>query len=181
MLTLTDPRKNKKASMNRQGLSNSPFFAIRKNKVAWPTLRKAYMTDENVPALKKFITGKGRSIVFLDAEYETKLNRYVRKDPMERACSFEFMLRKKGVKGAIQALGWLGNFHNGNIAHFAPQFPQIQCWIETLGYEKAMLFFEEGCFKIYAEIANILYDGNIIDKEVKEFIDNGNRVLASLN
>lgn len=177
MITSKDLRKNTKVGMNRQGLSSSPFFASRKNRVAWPTLRKAYMTDENVPALKKFVTGKGRSIVFLDALYETTLNRYVGKDPWERAVSFEFMLRKKGVKGAIQSLVWLGNFHNGNIVHFAPQFPQIQCWIEALGYEEAMRFFEEGCFNIYKEIANILYGGNILDKEVKQFIENGSRVL----
>jgi len=177
-IVLEDNRTNRKVGMNRQGLSDSPFFATRKNRVAWPTLRKAYMTDDNVPALKKYVTGKGRSIVFLDALYETKLNRYVRKDPWERAVSFEFMLRKKGVKGAIQALVWLGNFHNGNIAHFAPQFPQMQCWIEALGYERAMRFFEEGCFNIYKEIANILYGGNILDEEVKEFIDNGSKVLG---
>ena len=178
-IVLEDNRSNRKVGMNRQGLSSSPFFATRKNRVAWPTLRKAYMTDENVPTLKKFVTGKGRSIVFLDALYETKLNRYVRKDPWERAVSFEFMLRKKGVKGAIQALVWLGNFHNGNIVHFAPQFPQMQCWIEALGYERAMLFFEESCFNIYKEIANILYGGDILDEEVKEFIENGSKVLEA--
>ena len=177
MITSKDLRKNTKVGMNRQGLSSSPFFANRKNRVVWPTLRKAYMTEENIPVLKKFVTGKGRSIVFLDALYETKLNRYVRKDPWERAVSFEFMLRKKGVKGAIQALVWLGNFHNGNIAHFAPQFPQMQCWVEALGYERAMLFFEEGCFNIYKEIANILYSGNILDEEVKGFIENGDKFL----
>lgn len=175
---LEDNRTNRKVGMNRQGLPNSPFFAIRKNKVCWPTYRKAYMTDENISILKKYVTGKGRSIVFLDGTYVTKLNRYVRKDPVERACSFEFMLRKKGVKGAIQTLVWLGNFHNGNIIHFGPQFSQMQCWIEALGYERAMRFFEEGCFNIYKEIANILYGGEILDKEVKEFIDNGNKCLG---
>lgn len=173
-----DFRKNKKAAMNRQGLSESPFFAIRKNKVMWPTLRKAYMTDENIPRLKKHVMSKGRSIIFLDGGYETKLNRYVRKDSNERAVFFEFMLRKKGVKGAIQTLVWIGNFHNGAIAHFSPQFPQFQCWVDCLGYKEAMYFFEEACFRIYKDIADILYDGPYLDKEVKEFIDNGVRVLG---
>jgi len=173
-----DFRKNKKAAMNRQGLSNSPIFSIRKNKVMWPTLRKAYMTDENIPALKKYVMSKGRSIIFLDGGYETKLNRYVRKDSNERAVFFEFMLRKKGVKGAIQTLVWIGNFHNGCIAHFSPQFPQFQCWVDCLGYEEAMRFFEEGCFRIYKEIANILYNGPYLDEEVKEFIENGSKYVA---
>ena len=177
MLVL-DKRKNKKVSMNRQGIPGSPFFGHRKNKVAWPTLRGAYMNEENVVILKKYATSKGRSIVFLDGEYNTKLNRYVRKAPEERAVFFEFMLRKKGVKGAIQTLVWLGNFHNGSIIHFGPQFSQIQCWIECLGYEPAMLFFEEACFKIYNDVANILYDDSPMDSEVKEFIDNGLRKIS---
>lgn len=173
-----DFRKNKKAAMNRQGLSNSPIFSIRKNKVMWPTLRKAYMTDENIPALRKYVMSKGRSIIFLDGGYETKLNRYVRKDSNERAVFFEFMLRKKGVKGAIQTLVWIGNFHNGSIIHFGPQFGQMQCWVDCLGYEEAMRFFEEGCFRIYKEIANILYNGPYLDEEVKEFIENGSKYVA---
>lgn len=174
-----DFRKNKKAAMNRQGLSESPFFALRKNKVMWPTLRKAYMTDENIPRLKKHVMSKGRSIIFLDGGYETKLNRYVRKDSNERAVFFEFMLRKKGVKGAIQTLVWIGNFHNGAIAHFGPQFGQMQCWIDCLGYKDAMYFFEEACFKIYNEIANILYGDIPKDKEVSEFINNGLKIISN--
>lgn len=173
-----DYRKNKKAAMNRQGLAESPFFAIRKNKVMWPTLRKAYMNDENVAKLKKHVMSKGRSIIFLDGRYETKLNRYVRKDSNERAVFFEFMLRKKGVKGAIQTLVWIGNFHNGAIAHLSPQAPQFQCWVDCLGYKEAMLFFEEACFRIYKDIADILYGGEYLDKEVKEFIDNGVKYLG---
>lgn len=170
---MNDFRKNTKVAMNRQGLPESPFFAIRKNKVMWPTLRKAYMTDENVLLLKKYVMSKGRSIIFLDGRYETKLNRYVGKDSNERAVFFEYMLRKPGVKGAIQTIVWIGNFHNGTIIHFGPQFSQIQCWIECLGYKEAMLFFEEACFKIYKDIADILYGGDYLDEEVKEFIDNG--------
>lgn len=167
---MLDLRKNKLVSMNRQGFPGSPYFAIRKNKVAWPTLRKAYITDENVELLKKYIKKAGRSIVFLDGPYETKLNRYVKKNPMERAVFFEFMLRKKGIKGAIQTLVWIGNFHNGSIIHFGPQFPQMQCWLEMAGKE-GMLFFEESCYKIYKDIALILYNNNVTDKEVIQFLN----------
>ena len=173
-----DFRKNKKVAMNRQGLSDSPIFNVRKNKVIWPTLRKAYMTDDNIQKLKKYVTGTGRSIIFLDGVYDTKLNRYVKKDSKERAVFFEFMLRKKGVKGAIQTICWIGNFHNGSIIHFGPQFPQFQCWVDCLGYQEAMRFFEEGCFKIYRDIAAILYSGPYQDEEVKEFIENGSRYLS---
>jgi hypothetical protein len=175
---MIDTRKNKKVSMNRQPLNNSPFFAIRKNKVKWPTMRKGYMTDENILLLKKYVMGKGRSIIFLEGNYETKLNRYVKKDSTERSVFFEFMLRKKGVKGAIQTLCWIGNFHNGTIIHFGPQFSQLQCWVECLGYEEAMNFFEEACFTIYSEVADILYGDTPKDKEVEEFLLNGRKLLA---
>jgi hypothetical protein len=41
-----------------------------------------------------------------------------------------------------------------------------------------MLFFEEACFRIYKDIADILYGGEYLDKEVKEFIDNGVKYLG---
>lgn len=170
-------RKDDKVSMNRQPLQ-SEFFSIRKNKVKWPTLRQAYMTDENIEKIKQYVTGTGRSIIFLDGKYDTKLNRYVQADPTERAVFFEFMLMKKGVKGAIQTLVWIGNFHNGSIIHFGPQFPQCLCWFEA-GGKIAQTFFEECCFKIYKDIADILYNGNIIDDEVKEFINNGKKKLLA--
>ena len=90
----------KKISMNRRQL-DSPFFAIRKEKVKWPTIRKAYMTDDNVKVLKEYVTKKGRSIIFLDGKYDTTLNRYKNLPPEERAISWEFMCREKGVKGGI--------------------------------------------------------------------------------
>ncbi len=136
------------------------------------------MTDQNIPLLKKYVMGKGRSIIFLEGNYETKLNRYVKKDPVERSVFFEFMLRKKGVKGAIQTLCWIGNFHNGTIIHFGPQFSQLQCWVECLGYQEAMNFFEEACFVIYSEVANILYGDTPKDKEVEEFLVNGRKLLT---
>jgi hypothetical protein len=176
---MIDNRKDKKVSMNRQPLSNSPFFAMRKNKVKWPTMRKAYMTDSNIPVLKNYVMGKGRSIIFLEGNYETKLNRYVKKDPTERSVFFEFMLRKKGVKGAIQTLCWIGNFHNGTIIHFGPQFSQLQCWVECLGYNEAMRFFEESCFEIYSNVVDILYGDTPKDIEVQEFINNGVKTISN--
>ena len=89
---------NTKVSMNRQPLLDSPFFSMRRNNVKWPTLRKGYLTDDNVELLREYATRKGRSIIFLDGDYITKLNRYVRKDPTERAVFFEFMCREKELK-----------------------------------------------------------------------------------
>jgi len=118
-------------------------------------MRKAYMTDSNIPVLKNYVMGKGRSIIFLEGNYETKLNRYVKKDPTERSVFFEFMLRKKGVKGAIQTL----------------------CWIECLGYNEAMRFFEESCFEIYSNVVDILYGDTPKDIEVVEFLKNGMKII----
>lgn len=169
-----DMRKNKNVSMNRQPLHESPFFAMRNVDVKWPTIRKAYMNDDNVAVLKKFATSKGRSIVFLDGEYITKLNRYVGKAPEERAVFFEFMIKEKGLKGAIFLLCWIGNFHNGCIFHAAPQYPQMNCWIDTLGKDKANEFFEKHAFLLYCNVVNIVYNnGPIIDTDVKRFIENG--------
>lgn len=166
-----DSRKNSKVSMNRQGIPSSPFFAVRKNKVAWPTIRKIYMNDENVSVLKKYVTSKGRSIVFLDGEYITKLNRYVGKAPEERAVFFEFMCKDKDIKGGIFLLCWIGNFHNGCIFHAAPQFPQMQCWVDALGEKEANRFFEKHAVKIYREVVEILSQGQSIqDEEVREFL-----------
>lgn len=181
--TLEKPTKlPKPLSMNRKPLMASSFFGMRKDKVKWPTLRKAYLTDENVDNIKEYATRKGRSIIFLDGNYETKLNRYVRKDPVERAVFFEFMCREKGQKGAIFAYCWLGNFHNGTIAHFSFQFPQMNCWYDNFGgglldeeekRNEANKFFERCSFRLYNEIANILYGEEILDKEVKTFLENG--------
>lgn len=168
--------KTKKVSMNRRQL-DSPYFKVRKEKVKWPTIRGAYMTDENVQVLRKYVTGKGRSIIFLDGEYETTLNRYKGLPSTERAVAWEFMCREKGVKGGIFMLCWLGNFHNGCIFHASPQFPQLQCWYEYMGVERANLFFERQAFKIYNEVVRIVHGGGeIIDREVREFIVNGCRV-----
>lgn len=169
---MIDLRKNTKVSMNRQPLAASSFFADRGVNVKWPTFRKVYMNDQNVKALKDHVTTKGRSIVFLDGEYITKLNRYVGKAPEERAVFFEYMVKEKNLKGAIFLLCWIGNFHNGCIFHAAPQYPQMNCWIETLGYEKATEFFERKSFELYKTVCDILHEGNpIIDEEVREFVE----------
>jgi len=137
------------------------------------------MTDENMPRLREWATSKGRSIIFLDGPYETNLNRYKKLPPVERAVAWEFMLREKGVKGAIFLLCWLGNFHNGCIFHASPQFPQLQCWYESMGMQAANAFFERQAFRVYAEVVSIVHNGGpIIDPEVREFVENGQRILA---
>ncbi len=161
-----------KISMNRQPL-DSPFFGHRGTKVKWPTLRKAWLTDSTIAKVKEYATGKGRSIVFLEGEYETTLNRYRGNDPVERAVFFEFMCRHPDKKGAIFVYVWIGNFDNGSIIHFGFQYPQMRCWDESdVDSEK---FFENSTFDIYAHIANILYTESEyeMDKEVAKFIDNG--------
>jgi len=169
--------KNDKHTVNKQKLDDSRIFAMRKNKVKWPTLRGAYITDDTSAKLKAYVMSKGRSIIYLEGEYETKLNRYKGDDPVERAVFFEYMLREKGVKGAIQTICWLGNFNNGSIIHFGPQFPQMQCWMEELGQQEALDFFERCCFRIYRDVASILYDNIVVDEEVEEFIIHGQEVL----
>lgn len=157
--------------MNRQPL-DSELFGHRGTKVKWPTLRKAWLTDSTVERIKQYATSKGRSIVFLDGDYTTTLNRYVGKDPTERAVFFEFMVRNREVKGAIFVYCWIGNFHNGSIIHFGWQYPQMRCWDNAEAGEE---FFERGTFQIYREVANILYDesDHEIDKEVAKFLKVG--------
>ena len=169
----------KPISMNRRKLG-SLFFSGRKEKVKWPTIRGAYMNDANAEKLKQYVTTKGRSIIFLDGKYDTTLNRYKNLPSEERAIAWEFMCREKGVKGGIFMLCWLGNFHNGCIFHASPQFPQVQCWYEALGYKEANDFFERQAFKIYDKVVSIVHnDGLIIDDEVREFIENGRNVLSA--
>ena len=166
--------------MNRKPLK-SPYFVIRKEKVKWPTIRGAYMTDANVEELKNYVTKKGRSIIFLDGKYDTTLNRYKNLPSEERAIAWEFMCREKGVKGGIFMLCWLGNFHNGCIFHASPQYPQVQCWYEALGYDEANKFFERQAFKIYERVVSIVHNGGaIVDEEVKEFVENGLKLTQDI-
>lgn len=159
--------------MNRQPLEWSELFDHRGTKVKWPTLRKAWLTDSTVQKIRDYATGKGRSIVFLDGEYQTTLNRYVGKDPTERAVFFEFMVRSKEHKGAIFTYCWIGNFHNGSIIHFGWQYPQMRCWDDA---EVGEDFFERGTFQIYREVAEILYADSEyeMDREVAKLINTGN-------
>jgi hypothetical protein len=83
------------------------------------------------------------------------------------------MCKEKNIKGGIFLICWIGNFHNGSIFHAAPQFPQMQCWVDALGIQEANRFFERHSFKIYKEVAQILYGPNITDKEVKDFLQAG--------
>lgn len=161
----------KPVSMNRRQL-DSDIFGHRGTKVKWPTIRKAWITDKNIGELRKYATGKGRSIVFLDGEYQTTLNRYKGLDPTERAVFFEFMVRNKETRGAIFTYVWIGNFHNGSIIHFGFQYPQVRCWNEA-GISET--FFEKAVFDIYKTIVEILYKDSEyeIDKEVKRFIEAG--------
>ena len=165
-----------KVSMNRQ-LLDSPLFEHRGTKVKWPTLRKAWLTDETVAKIREYATGKGRSIVFLDGEYETTLNRYKGLDPTERAVFFEFMCRHPAKKGAIFTYVWIGNFHNGSIIHFGFQYPQMRCWDEHEEVDENA-FFERAVFTIYKQIAEILYDASEheTDREVAKLIATGDAV-----
>lgn len=167
-------KKKEKVSMNRQPLESSALFAHRGTNVKWPTIRKAWLTDHTVAQIKNYVTGTGRSIIFLDGTYDTNLNRYVGKDSTERAVFFEFMVKHPKVKGAIFVLCWIGNFHNGSIIHFAWQYPQVKCW-EEAGQGTAEEFFERSAFNIYRRIVNILYDDSeySMDHEVAYFLEVG--------
>jgi len=155
--------------INRALLSDS-LFEMRGNKVKWPTLRKAWLIDPAVADIRNYVVGRGRSIIFLDGMYETNLNQWAQKSPIERAVFFEFLVRHPRVNGGIYLLSWIGDFHNGCIIHFAWQYPQVRCW-HALG-ENAEEFFERKAFAVYKDIAEILYKHSIhpMDSEVEEFI-----------
>jgi hypothetical protein len=149
---------------------DSEIFASRGTRVKWPTIRKAWITDESSEALKTYVMSKGHSIIFLDGTYRTNLNKWSSKDPIERAVFFEFMVKHPRVRGAIFLLAWLGNFHNGSIFHCGWQYPQIRCWYELgVGAEK---FFEKKSFDLYTSVVNILYEhsSHKMDSEVESFI-----------
>lgn len=164
---------NTAVSMNRQLLEGSPIFGMRGTNVKWPTIRKAWLTDESVAHIQRHVTQFGRSIIFLDGIYNTNLNRWAKKPPEERAVFFEYMVRHPRTKGAIFLLCWIGNFHNGSIYHCAYQYPQVRCW-EEYG-DGAEEFFEKAAFKVYQNLAIILYEYSEypMDAEVKKFLQNG--------
>ena len=159
----------KPGNMNRRPL-DSPIFGMRGEDVKWPTIRKAWLTDESVPYIREYVEGRGRSIIFLDGTYRTNLNQWVEKDPYERAIFFEFLVKHPKVKGGIYILSWVGNYHNGCIIHFAWQYPQVRCWYEAgTGVEE---FFERKAFEVYRKIVTILYDFSDfpMDEEVSQFL-----------
>jgi len=158
--------------INRQPLPDG-LFAMRGNLVKWPTIRKAWLTDDSVHEVKRFVTNVGRSIIFLDGSYDTNLNQWTDRGSTERAVFFEFLVRHPRINGGIYLLSWIGNFHNGCIIHFGWQYPQIRCW-HAAG-QNAEVFFENAAFGVYRKIVTILYNHspNPMDTEVEEFINQG--------
>jgi hypothetical protein len=125
-------------------------FAFRKTKVKWPTLRGAYLTDENIEELRKMAFG----VIFLEGEYQTRLN-FDKGPPEERAVFFEHLHRVQGE--SLFLLIWVGNYYNGSIFHCAWQFPQMFHW-DWLALEKAAI-------KSYIKI------GKILDCKDNEFLE----------
>ena len=156
--------------MNRLPLNQSEVFKVRGERVKWPTIRGAYLTDESCVELRNHVTKRGRSIIFLDGEYLTNLNKFAGRPPEERAVFFEYLIKHPRVKGGIFLLCWIGNFHNGSIYHCGWQFPQVKCWEDFGTGAEAM--FERKAFKVYKEVVEILYkhSPNEMDSEVQEFI-----------
>lgn len=157
-------------SANRIPLDEG-LFEMRNDRVKWPTIRRAWLTNESVAALNRYAVTKARSIIFLDGTYATNLNDWVKKDPIERAVFFECLAKHPRVKGGIFALAWIGNFHNGCIFHCAWQYPQVRCW-HTLGVGVES-FFERKAFELYKDVVTILYEHSDepMDDEVREFIN----------
>jgi hypothetical protein len=155
--------------MNRLPLESSRVFADRGDRVKWPTIRKAWLTDDAVKGIENYVTGIGKSIIFLDGRYNTNLNFDIR-GPNERAVFFEFLMKHPRVKGGIFMLSWIGDYHNGCIYHCAWQYPQVKCW-ESFG-TGAEEMFERAAHKVYKRITQILYEHSEyeMDQEVKEFI-----------
>ena len=162
--------KANKIPANRLPL-DSPIFGMRGEDVKWPTLRKAWLNDNAVNELRQFVTKVGRSIIFLDGTYRTNLNQWAKKDPIERAVFFEYLMKHPKIKGGIFMLAWIGDFHNGCIYHCAWQYPQVRCWHE-IG-ENAEEMFEKAAFRVYRHIVTILYkhSEHPMDAEVEEFIN----------
>lgn len=142
---------------NRTPLPNSPIFAIREDRVKWPTLRKAYLTDASVARLRQIAHG----VIFLDGTYNTNLN-YDHKPPLERAVFFEHL--QQVDNDHIFLLCWIGNFYNGSIFHCAWQFPQHLNW--------PLRPLEFAAYRTYRRIAHALYDADTpMDPEVAEFLN----------
>ncbi len=150
------PKSSDGPKRNRVPLPNSPIFAMRGERVKWPTLRGAFLTDESVARLRQVAHG----VIFLDGQYKTNLN-YGRKPPEERAVFFEHLQQVDGDH--IFLLCWVGNFVNGSIFHCAWQFPQHLNW-PTRPLEYA-------AYRVYRLVATHLYRGIPMDAEVDEFLN----------
>lgn len=140
---------------NRLPLPDSEVFASRGTRVKWPTLKGAYLTDENVPVLRRSAFG----VIFLEGWYNTRLNS-LHKGAAERAVFFEHLHKVDG--DYLFLLVWIGNYHAGSIFHCAWQFPQHLNW--------PLPALEIAAFKTYRTIAHILYEGLTVDEEVRTFL-----------
>lgn len=165
--------KMNQVPLNRHILEGSTYFEMRGERVKWPTIRGAWLNDLAVADLERYVTGLGRSIIFLDGQYRTNLNQWSGKNPIERAVFFEYLHKHPRVKGGIFSLHWIGDFHNGCIMHTAWQYPQNKCW-ERYG-TGAEEWFERMAWKVYNRCVEILYQhsDNPMDQEVEEFLRHG--------
>lgn len=162
-------------SINRQVMEGSLVFEMRGENVKWPTMRGAYLTNDTVAFLRDRAIKIGKSIVFLDGTYKTNLNKWVKKDPLERAVFFEWQVRD-GTQ-MFFALCWVGNFHNGSIFHVGYQFPHSTWWTERVGQD----IMERWSWNIYRHVAECLYSlvPEGYDTEVEKFL-NGDRIYKRL-
>lgn len=146
-------------------MPDESYFAMRGSRVKWPTLRGAFLTEDNIKELRKMAFG----VIFLEGTYHTRLNfakrgPYTYQDPSEEdAVFFEHLHRVEGE--SIFLLIWIGNYHAGSIFHCAWQFPQMYHW--------NWLALERAAVRSYEQIARILYRGQEMDPEVKEFVNAG--------
>lgn len=171
-----------KIPMNRLPLKGSVTFEGRGDRVKWPTIRKAWLNDAAVEELRQYVTRVGRSIIFLDGQYKTNLNKWCDppRGPEERAVFFEFLMKHPKVKGGIFLLCWIGDYHNGSIYHCGWQYPQVRCWHEYGAHAHEM--FEAWAFRVYAAVVRILYkhSDHPMDHEVEEFL-NGYEELETVD
>ena len=144
----------KDVKRNRLPLLDSPVFAMRKTDVKWPTLRKAYLTPENIASLRRSAFG----VIFLEGKYHTRLNGDGPDE--ETGIFFEHLHKVDGDH--LFLLCWVGNFHNGSIFHCAWQFPQHLNWPARK--------LEYAAFHTYCMVAKVIYGNNPMDPEVAAFI-----------
>ena len=154
--------------MNKRPALPETIFESRGSKTHWPTLRSAFLTQENLPKIERLSTG----VIFLSGEYNARLNQYTSKDPTELAVFFEhgFTLKVKESphnRKKAYMLSLIGNYYNGAVFHVAFQYPQCLYYYES--------DLEQQAFRLYWRVAGILYDYDYTDREVKEFIEQGKK------